>query len=140
VPLARNPAGAGKIRGRRESAAGAYPKDYSKTIRQIITGLLLEKDRTAKEISQTAGVREKEVYEHLPHIARSAAAVGKKLLVLPFRCLDCGFRFEERKRFTRPSRCPRCKKSHLEPPFYRISSGVLLSPLSGQMLLTIPGE
>jgi hypothetical protein len=116
-----NPADEGKRGSRREKTPGVAPKDCSQTIRQLITELLLEKERTAREISQTAGVREKEVYEHLPHIARSAAAVGKKLLVLPFRCLDCGFCFEERKRFTRPSRCPRCKKSRLEPPRYHLS-------------------
>ena len=97
------------------------PRTYSQTIRQLIAGLLSEKELTVREISQRAGVREKEVYEHLPHVARSAAALGKKLVVLPFRCLDCGFVFEERKRFTRPSRCPRCKTSRLETPLYRIS-------------------
>ena len=120
--MARNPADASEERKRREKKApGVPPKNYSQTIRQLITGLLSEKELTAREISQAAGVREKEVYEHLPHIARSAAALGIKLRVLPFRCLDCGFVFEERSRFTRPSRCPRCKKSRLETPLYRIS-------------------
>ncbi len=120
--MARNPADASEERARREKKApGVPPKNYSQTIRQLITGLLLEKELTAREISQAAGVREKEVYEHLPHLARSAAALGKKLRVLPFRCLDCGFVFEERSRFTRPSRCPRCKKSRLETPLYHIS-------------------
>jgi predicted Zn-ribbon and HTH transcriptional regulator len=96
-------------------------KTYSQTIRQQIASLLIEKERTAREISQFTGIRQKEVYEHLSHIARSATAHGKKLRVLPFRCLSCGFVFEERKRFTPASRCPRCKKTHLEFPTYHLS-------------------
>lgn len=90
------------------------------TIRQQIIELLSERDMSAREVSQTVRIREREVYEHLPHIARSLAAQRKKLIILPFQCLACGYVFEERKRFTRPGRCPRCKKAHLERPMYRI--------------------
>jgi predicted Zn-ribbon and HTH transcriptional regulator len=82
--------------------------------------LLNDKEMTAREISQAIGIREREVYEHLPHVARSAATQRRKLVVLPFSCMSCGYLFEERQRFTRPSRCPRCKKTHLETPVYRL--------------------
>lgn len=91
------------------------------TIRQQIIVLLSDKEMDARELSQAVGIREKEVYEHLPHIDRSAAAQKKKLVIRPVRCLGCGYIFKNRKRFTRPGRCPRCKKSHLEGPKYRIS-------------------
>ncbi len=91
---------------------------HSQTIRQRMFLLLNEKEMTAREISQVIGIREREVYEHLPHIALSATAQKRKLVVLPFSCRSCGYVFEERKRFTRPSRCPRCKKTHLETPAY----------------------
>jgi predicted Zn-ribbon and HTH transcriptional regulator len=93
----------------------------SQTIRQKIFLLLNDKEMTAREISQAIGIREREVYEHLPHIALSAMSQKRKLVVLPFRCMSCQYVFEERKRFTRPSRCPRCKKTHLETPTYRLS-------------------
>jgi hypothetical protein len=96
-------------------------KTFTQTVRQQIASLLMEKERTAREISQETGIRQKEVYDHLSHIARSAAAQGKKLKVLPFMCLSCGFVFEERRRFTPASRCPRCKKTHLEFPTYHLS-------------------
>jgi predicted Zn-ribbon and HTH transcriptional regulator len=92
----------------------------SQTIRQKIFLLLNEKEMTAREISQTIGIREREVYDHLPHIALSAMAQKRKLVVLPFGCMSCGYVFEARKRFTRPSRCPRCKNTHLETPVYRL--------------------
>jgi predicted Zn-ribbon and HTH transcriptional regulator len=93
---------------------------HSQTVRQEIFLLLKEKEMTAREISQAIGIREREVYEHLPHVALSATAHKRRLVVLPFECLSCGYVFEERKRFTRPSRCPRCKKTHLETPVYRL--------------------
>jgi len=93
---------------------------HSQTIRQEIFHLLNEKEMTAREISQAIGIREREVYEHLPHVALSAAAQKRKLVVLPFECLSCGYVFQQRKRFTRPSRCPRCKKTHIETPVYRL--------------------
>jgi predicted Zn-ribbon and HTH transcriptional regulator len=97
-----------------------YP-DHAQTVRQQMTALLQERDMTARELSQALRIREKEVYEHLSHVARSALARKTKLTVLPFQCLACGYVFTERRRFTRPSRCPRCKKSHLEMPTYRIA-------------------
>jgi predicted Zn-ribbon and HTH transcriptional regulator len=85
-----------------------------------MTDLLSDHGMTARDLSQTLGIREKEVYEHLAHITRSVSGQGKRLRILPFRCLACGFVFAERKRFTRPGRCPNCKKSHVEIPVYRI--------------------
>jgi len=93
---------------------------HSQTIRQKIFLLLTEKEMTAREISQAIGIREREVYDHLPHVARSALTQKRKLVVLPFRCMSCGYTFEERKRFTRPGRCPRCRKTHVETPAYRL--------------------
>jgi predicted Zn-ribbon and HTH transcriptional regulator len=83
--------------------------------------LLDNKEMSAREISQTIGIREKEVYAHLSHIARSVTAQRKKLMIIPAECLGCGFVFENRKRFTRPSRCPECKSEHIQNPVYRIS-------------------
>ena len=90
------------------------------TIRRRMIALLSGEKMCARELSQAMGIREKLVYEHLGHIARSVASQKRRLVILPFRCLDCGFVFKVRKRFTPPGRCPRCKKAHLERPYYRI--------------------
>ena len=76
--------------------------------------------RNSIEISQMLGIREKEVYEHLPHVAQSVAAQGEKLVILPSECLKCGYVFKDRTRFTRPGRCPRCRETHLQSPAYEI--------------------
>jgi predicted Zn-ribbon and HTH transcriptional regulator len=91
------------------------------TIRQQIIEFLSNKEMGGKELSQSVGIREKEVYDHLSHIARSVNARRKKLIIIPSRCLECGYVFEDRKRFSPPSRCPRCKNEHIQDPTYRIS-------------------
>jgi hypothetical protein len=96
-------------------------RDRTRTIRQQIVDLLSEDEMSARELSQAIGIREKEVYDHLSHITRSAAAQSKRLVVQPSRCLICGYVFEDRKGLTRPGRCPRCKRSHLQGPTYRVS-------------------
>jgi len=96
-------------------------REQVQTVRRKMIDLLKESEMTARDLSQALGIREREVYDHLGHIARTVAAQGGRLTVPPFLCLACGWVFEERRRFTRPSRCPRCKKSHLETPVYRLS-------------------
>jgi predicted Zn-ribbon and HTH transcriptional regulator len=95
-------------------------QNHVQTIRQEMIELLSEEEMNARELSQALGIQEKEVYEHLPHIARSVAAQGKKLIVRPFRCLVCGYVFKDRKRFTRPGRCPQCKEGHIQRASWRI--------------------
>jgi len=90
------------------------------TIRQQIIGCLTEEAMSAIDLSRELGIREKEVYEHLPHIARSVVNLGKKLVILPSRCLDCGYTFKDRKRFTRPGRCPKCRGTRLQKPMFEI--------------------
>ncbi len=90
------------------------------TIRQEIIDLLSQYELDARGLSQELGIREKEVYDHLAHVARSVKAEKKKLIIHPSLCLQCGFVFEDRKRLTRPSRCPKCIRSHLQSPRYSI--------------------
>ena len=90
------------------------------TLRQKIISILCEEEMNAREISGEVGISEKEVSEHLSHIARSVASQSKTVIINPAICLGCGYVFENRKRFTRPGRCPQCKKSHIRSPRFRI--------------------
>ena len=90
------------------------------TIRQKIISLLIDDEMSAREISGEVGISEKEVSEHLVHIARSVASQDMKVRITPASCLACGYVFEDRKRFTRPGRCPQCKKSHIQSPRFQI--------------------
>ena len=91
------------------------------TIRQEITALLSEGEYGAKNISKTIRISEKEVYDHLEHIGRSLKSQKMRLKITPAVCLTCGFKFEERNRFSSPGRCPKCKGEHIQDPKYVIS-------------------
>ncbi len=64
---------------------------------------------TARELSALVHIREKDVAPHLEHLEKSLRRSGKRLVIEPAECLQCGFRFEKRRRFTKPSACPRCR-------------------------------
>lgn len=90
------------------------------TVRQQMIALLSETVSSARNLSQLLSIQEKEVYGHLPHIARSVAAQKRRLVVIPSQCLSCGYVFNDRKRFTRPGRCPRCKGERVDEPKYQV--------------------
>ncbi len=92
------------------------------TIRQKIISLLSEGDHGAKSISRILSISEKEVYDHLEHIGRSVKSHNRKLRIIPALCLECGFIFEGRNRFTPPGKCPKCKGEHIQDPEYGIES------------------
>jgi hypothetical protein len=89
------------------------------TIRQSIIFVLKEQEVTAREISQAVGIREKEVYEHLAHIARSKT-LGGKFILIPSICKDCGHVFRKRDRLTPPGRCFLCKSEAVTSPRFLI--------------------
>ena len=86
------------------------------TVRDRIREALEQGPLTSLQISQDVGIHQGEVAEHLRHLARSLAHRGQALEVEPAQCLSCGFTFEERGRFRRPSRCPQCRSERLQPP------------------------
>jgi len=91
-----------------------------RTLRQRLAELLREQEADALELSQALGIAEKDVYAHLEHIQRSAAAAGGELSVTPSECLACGYVFADRGRLTRPGRCPRCRGTRVSRPSFRI--------------------
>jgi predicted Zn-ribbon and HTH transcriptional regulator len=90
------------------------------TVRQQMTALLSQQVCSARDLSQTLHIQEKEVYDHLSHISRSLVSRRQKLVIIPSECLQCGYVFKERKRLTRPSRCPRCRGERIEEPKYQV--------------------
>ncbi len=91
------------------------------TIRQQIISLLENNDHDAREVSQLLRISEKEVYSHMTHIEKTAAAKGKKLLIIPSSCLSCGYTFKKRNRPGRPGKCPRCKSERIRNPRFSIA-------------------
>jgi predicted Zn-ribbon and HTH transcriptional regulator len=82
--------------------------------------ILLESPVTLREISQAVGISEKDVPDHLSHIQSSVQSDGLTLVIDSPTCLSCDFVFENRKRFTRPGRCPRCKSERIDDPLFHL--------------------
>ena len=95
-------------------------KAASKTIRQEMMVWLQKGPANARDLSRVLKIQEKLVYHHLPHIEKTARAQKQKLIIHPASCSDCGYRFSERRKVTKPGRCPECRQSHILPPMYEI--------------------
>ena len=91
------------------------------TIRQALKELLREEALSALEISQRLSISEKEVYEHLEHLAR-APGPGLRFHLVPASCRRCGFTFAKRQRLTTPSRCPVCRQESIKRPRFALEA------------------
>jgi len=89
------------------------------TRRRELIDLLSREPRSVSSIAREMGLGRSDVEEDLRHALRSAAAQGHRVTVLPARCKDCGFVFDEQ-RLTKPGRCPSCKGSRLFEPQIRL--------------------
>lgn len=89
------------------------------TLRQAIRELLLEQPLSALELSRRLSLPEKEVVEHLAHLAR-APGPGLEFVMEPPVCKLCGFTFGKRERLTTPSRCPRCRGQSMSRPRFHL--------------------
>ena len=85
------------------------------TLRQAIKELLQEEPLSSLELSQRLSLSEKEVLDHLTHIAR-APGPGYRFQMTPAVCKHCGFAFKKRDRLTTPSRCPICHHESIRRP------------------------
>jgi predicted Zn-ribbon and HTH transcriptional regulator len=90
------------------------------TVRDQIRAQLELRPHTSLQISQAVGIPQSEVAGHLEHLARSLVHQGLALEVDPARCIACEWQFEDRRRFGRPSRCPRCKSERIDPPRFSV--------------------
>ena len=103
----------------RRPAAGA-PASRVSTVRAALRQALLAGPATARDLSSDVGLREKDVAEHLEHLGRSLLHGGERLSVEPATCLSCGYLFAARTRLSRPSACPACRGTRIDPPVFRI--------------------
>ncbi len=90
------------------------------TVRRGIISALEKMPCSSKELSSKAGIPEKQVYGHLEHIRKTAAATRRRLIVTPAECKKCGFVFRKRERFKKPGRCPVCRGESIREPLYSI--------------------
>lgn len=96
------------------------PAEASGTLRKRILSALEERSLTARELSKQLRASEKEIVAHMAHVVKSLKS-PKRLVIEPAVCHQCGFVFSDRRRFSIPSRCPRCRHEGIQPPAFKIS-------------------
>ncbi|GAB6095403.1 transcriptional regulator [Desulfatiferula olefinivorans] len=95
-------------------------KERDHTIRQAMIDALAEGPKTIRDLSQSLGIMEKDVTAHLPFIEKTLKHSSRRLHTEPFRCLNCGFVFKDRKKYTRPGRCPQCRRGRIDHALFRV--------------------
>lgn len=96
------------------------PPERRQTLRDALYYELRDGPRTIRELSGAIGAREKDVLDHLAHLARSLADSNEHLDVEPARCLACRYVFDDRTRLSKPGRCPACKSTRISLPRFAI--------------------
>lgn len=91
------------------------------TPRQRLINLITGTRLSAHQLAQMLGIAERQVEDHLTHVVKSLARDKSRRFILePSRCQDCAFVFRDRRRLTRPSRCPICRSEDITAPRYGI--------------------
>jgi predicted Zn-ribbon and HTH transcriptional regulator len=100
---------------RKKTKEPVIPARRMVTVRQDIISALAGRSISARDISASVRVSEKEVYGHLEHIKKSKEL---NLKITPAVCRKCGFVFRKRERLKRPGRCPVCKGESMQEPLF----------------------
>jgi len=95
----------------------AFPVERGETVRQGIIRLMTGRELSAKDISASVGIREKEVAGHLEHVRKT---FHERFVTKPPQCKRCGFVFSKRERLKKPGRCPACHSESISAPLYSI--------------------
>lgn len=91
------------------------------TPRQRLIELLTGGRLSSRQLAERLGIPEREVEAHLEHVVRSLSRDrSRQFLLEPAACGGCGFVFRDRRKLTRPSRCPRCRGEGITAPRYGI--------------------
>ena len=91
------------------------------TARQRMIELLSGTRLSAYQLAQMLGISERQVEDHLVHVVKTIARDRKRRFILePSTCAECHFIFHDRRKLTRPSRCPRCRSESITAPRYGI--------------------
>ena len=91
------------------------PRERNETIRQELLRLLSGNSLQIGVISKELGESEKEIYDYLNQLNET-----NKLTIIPAECGKCGYKYENRRKVRKPSKCPRCKGTYIKPPEYTL--------------------
>ncbi|MBL8258790.1 MAG: ArsR family transcriptional regulator [Candidatus Competibacteraceae bacterium] len=95
----------------------AIPSERHETIRQELRRLLSERKWAVNALSKAVRLSEKEIYAHLELLRRAGL-----LSIVPAECGDCRYAFAGREKAKKPSKCPKCKGTYINPPLFTLKS------------------
>ncbi|MEM6290501.1 MAG: transcriptional regulator [Myxococcota bacterium] len=98
------------------------PPARGTTIRDSLYRELRKGWLSSRQLSTLVGISEKAVPGHLEHLRKSAEGAGESLEIESAICSTCDYAFDDRERFTKPSRCPMCRGQRIQPPRFRIDA------------------
>jgi predicted Zn-ribbon and HTH transcriptional regulator len=92
------------------------------TTRQRLSRWLEEAEYDFEALRLALELPARELEAELRHVGRSARRAGRRLVVEPPLCRECGFDFPGRaeRHLHSPSRCPRCRSRRIAPPRFEI--------------------
>ena len=109
------------IRKKNELHPGPRPPVAAhNTIRHELLVELEDGPLSARDISGRIGISEKDVYDHLEHVRTTLHRLGRRLVVQPAECVNCGFVFEKRGRLKKPGKCPLCRGESIHAPLFSL--------------------
>jgi transcriptional regulator len=88
------------------------------TRREGIIEILSKEEKSAQQLANDFRVELFIILEDLKHIKNSIKP--KKISQKPAQCKNCSFKFEERSKIKKPSKCPKCKSEWIMAPLFRI--------------------
>jgi len=88
--------------------------------RRSLIPLLLDHPMSLSQIARAVGELPKEVSDALVHLSKSLKHTEYDFVIDPAECRRCGFEFRTDK-FTRPSKCPKCKGTWIAEPLFSIA-------------------
>ena len=107
-------------RVRKRSQEPFIPVARHETVRQKISSLLEGNTFSARDLSVEIGISEKDVYDHLEHIQKTAGKGAQSFVITPAVCRRCNFVFRKRDKVKKPGKCPVCRSESIQEPLFSI--------------------
>lgn len=99
----------------------ASPTEEVETARRRLLRWLDQGEHDFETLRAALDLGAHELEAELRHVERTLRAAGRRLVVEPPVCRDCGFDFPGRVRrhLHPPGRCPKCRGQRIDPPRFR---------------------
>jgi predicted Zn-ribbon and HTH transcriptional regulator len=97
--------------------------EANETTRQRLVRWLANGAYDFDQLREVLQISVRDLEDELRHVERSLRGQGRRLLIAPPECRDCGFTFPGRRsrHLHTPGRCPRCRGERVDAAQFRIA-------------------